>query len=242
LLAISYPDIPRFVASLLAGLNTEMNRELLWREFPTDQRGTPFQRFWTWADGFPDVAPMTAWHEELAHNSRGGPGGQIALLVRGRLLRRYPNTVVYAWRANPNNELINPPGPDDLQLPAFAGVLGDDMAFYGFNLADTQLTEGSGWFFVLQEQPTEPRFGFDEAPRGGLGPDPLGSWSDATWEHTGTAPGGHLRIIGNPLEGMVLADVRFADHAGALAAITLQKPFRVAVHARSIVEGEDPDD
>ena len=37
---------PRFVEALLVGLNDEMNRELLWRAFPTDQRGTPFRRFW----------------------------------------------------------------------------------------------------------------------------------------------------------------------------------------------------
>lgn len=32
---------PEFIAALLVGLNHEFNRELLWREFPTDQRGTP---------------------------------------------------------------------------------------------------------------------------------------------------------------------------------------------------------
>lgn len=36
----------RVVESYLVGLNHEMNRELLWREFPTDQRGTVFSYFW----------------------------------------------------------------------------------------------------------------------------------------------------------------------------------------------------
>ena len=89
------------------------------------------------------------------------------MLVRGRLLRRYPNTVIYAWRSAANGTLRNPPGPADLELPVFAGVLGEDIAFVGFNLTDTQLTDGDGWFFVLQEQPTEPRFGFDELARPG---------------------------------------------------------------------------
>ena len=35
-----------FVEALLVGLNQEFNRELLWREYPTDQAGTPFARFW----------------------------------------------------------------------------------------------------------------------------------------------------------------------------------------------------
>ena len=37
---------PRFVAAFLAGVNHELNRELLWRRYPTDQRGTPVRRFW----------------------------------------------------------------------------------------------------------------------------------------------------------------------------------------------------
>ncbi len=35
-----------FVEACLVGLNQEFNRELLWREYPTDQAGTPFARFW----------------------------------------------------------------------------------------------------------------------------------------------------------------------------------------------------
>jgi hypothetical protein len=230
---------PRFVASLLVGLNGEMNRELLWREFPTDQRGTPFRSFWRWTDGAPDIRAIHEWSAPVAlgAQARGGPDGQIALLVRGRLLRRYPNTVIYAWRSNPDGELANPPGPNDLRTPVFAGVLGDDIAFVGFDLTDAELTAGTGWFFVLQEQPTEPRFGFDELarPQPGAPLPALGSWSDATWEHTATAPGRYLKIADSPLAGTTLSDIRFADHAGHLAAIALQKPFRVAVHARSMV-------
>ena len=36
----------RVIESYLIGLNNEANRELLWREFPTDQRGTVFSYFW----------------------------------------------------------------------------------------------------------------------------------------------------------------------------------------------------
>ena len=227
---------PRFVESLLVGLNSEMNRELLWRSFPTDQRGTPFRKFWAWTDGGSDVPPIHLWPaaNTLGTNARGGPGGQIALLVRGRLLRRYPNTSIYAWRSA-NGALINPPGPTDLKPPVFAGVLGSDIVFVGFDLTDADLLAGDGWFFVLQQQPTEPRFGFDELDPGASLPT-LGSWSDATWTHTGTAPGRYLHIGGNPLAGRVVSDVEFVAHAGHFAAITLQKPMRVAVHARSMVQ------
>ena len=37
---------PRFIEAYMAGLNHEMSRELVWRGFPTDQRGTCFRQFW----------------------------------------------------------------------------------------------------------------------------------------------------------------------------------------------------
>ena len=37
---------PRFIEAYMVGLNHEMARELLWREFPTDQRGSYFRQFW----------------------------------------------------------------------------------------------------------------------------------------------------------------------------------------------------
>jgi hypothetical protein len=222
---------PRFTEALLVGLNVEMNRELLFRAFPTDQRGTPLRRFWAWGDGGADIPPLHTFDaaQPLGGNSRGGRGGQIALLLRGRLLRRYPNTAIYAWRAK-DGALVDPPGAGDVKTPVFAGTLGEDIAFAGFDLTDAELTAGDGWFFVLQQQPTEPRFGFDETGGGGGA-----SWSDAAWADTGTAPGGWLRIAGNALAGQQRGVARFVDDAGHLALIALQKPMRVAVHAASLV-------
>ena len=36
----------RFVEAFMAGLNHEFARELLWNEYPTDQRGSYFRQFW----------------------------------------------------------------------------------------------------------------------------------------------------------------------------------------------------
>jgi hypothetical protein len=230
---------PRFIEALLVGLNSEMNRELLWREFPTDQRGTPFKHFWGWTDGGADIAPIHTWPatNALGANTRAGAGGQIVMLIRGRLLQRYPSTSIFAWRAK-GGTLINPPAPNDLKTPVFFGVLGADVAYAGFDLTDADLAQGDGWFFVLQEQPTEARFGFDVgdgAPR-----RIPASWSDATWDDTGTAPGHYLRLTGNPLSGVKIGSVGFIDHAGALAYITVQKPVCVALHAHSITSATTP--
>ena len=37
---------PKFIESYMVGLNHEMGRELLWREYPTDLRGSYFRQFW----------------------------------------------------------------------------------------------------------------------------------------------------------------------------------------------------
>ena len=40
---------------------------------------------------------------------------------------------MYAWRAR-DGLLVDPPAPDDLRSPVFAGVLGTDTTFVGFDL------------------------------------------------------------------------------------------------------------
>ncbi|MCX6251742.1 MAG: hypothetical protein NTX61_13445 [Bacteroidetes bacterium] len=36
----------KFIESFIVGLNVEMNREMRWREYPTDERGSCFRQFW----------------------------------------------------------------------------------------------------------------------------------------------------------------------------------------------------
>ncbi|HEX8077785.1 MAG TPA: hypothetical protein VF511_08220, partial [Chthoniobacterales bacterium] len=55
---------PTFVESFLVGLNAEMSRELLWRGYPTDQRGTYFRQFWDISVGTnqpPDITMINQW-------------------------------------------------------------------------------------------------------------------------------------------------------------------------------------
>lgn len=227
---------PRFVEAVLVGANHELSRELLWRGFPTDQRGTPFRRFWDRAGG-DDIDPVHLWSRAagLGGNGPGNPDGQVALLVRGELLQRYPRASVYAWRAAGTDLVANPRVPEDLRMTVLAGTLGTDTTFVGFDLTAAELSAGDGWFFVIQEQPTEPRFGFDVLD--GSGPPPtLTSWSAATWEHTGTLPGQYLTVTGNPLVGTAFGGVRFLDHAASLAGITVQQPMRIAMHAGGLPE------
>jgi hypothetical protein len=170
-----------FIDAVMAGANFEMNRELLWRGFPTDLRGTPFQRFWgrarfkslTDVELLNDMEPMHQWRAQplgkRTDENMVDPD-RIALLVRGQLLRRYPNTAVYAWKkrtspATPDDPTLllkdasgNPPNAAAIQTPVFSGFIAPDITFFGFDIDKADVAK---WCFVLEEQMTEPRFGFD---------------------------------------------------------------------------------
>src|SRR4029079_19213401 len=101
-----------------------------------DQRGTPFQRFWERVDGTVDIDPVHVWPSAQPLATAGAPSrfttsgaagadGQIVLLLRGQLLRRYPNMVVYAVRGT-----HAAPGTDvePLGRPVFAGRWQRDLS------------------------------------------------------------------------------------------------------------------
>ena len=105
----------KFIESFMVGLNAEMSRELLWRGFPTDQRGTYFRQFWdTTAAGAQaqlDITPIHEWGLRALGTTAIGVGGdKLVLLIRGELMRRYPNTVIYAVKAV--ERVITRPSPN----------------------------------------------------------------------------------------------------------------------------------
>jgi hypothetical protein len=189
----------RFVEAFMVGLNHEMGRELLWREFPADQRRTCFRRFWDPsgfvplpgetidADKLQDIRPIHQWQSSAALGQNGARDSsteeQLVLLVRGDVIHRYPNLMVYAARAVLDDETGKRiPGTEERQ-PVFGGTLEPDIAFFGFPLSKDEVRGGDGdlgWFFVLQEQLSEPRFGLDV---GAPGDDPPATWNDLHWGH-----------------------------------------------------------
>ena len=91
--------------------------------------------------------------------------GNLVLLVRGELLRRYPNAVIYATEAVLDAQGRRALGAEQKQ-PLFRGTLTPDVTFFGFDLdAATASGDGGdeGWFFVFEPPPSEPRFGFEPA-------------------------------------------------------------------------------
>lgn len=110
----------RFIESYLVGLNHEFARKLLWREYPTDQRGSYFRQFWdvrsvinteglsenALREQLYDIPELHRWGPAStlgSHNNRQGQGEhgeQAVLVVRGELLKKYPTAVIYANRAD----------------------------------------------------------------------------------------------------------------------------------------------
>lgn len=108
----------KFIEAYMVGLNHEFARELLWREYPTDQRGSYFRQFWDvnnhlntedldaadLREQLRDITRLDHWDKASAlgtHNNRptDGGGAAVVLVIRGELLKRYPTAVIYAHRA-----------------------------------------------------------------------------------------------------------------------------------------------
>ncbi|MEH1163950.1 hypothetical protein V6V47_01030 [Micromonospora sp. CPCC 205539] len=249
------PANRRFIEALMIGANQEMMRELLWRGYPTDQRGTPLHRFWDRngsLGGAGDDIPAIDehWTGELGTHQTGDPA-QVVLVVRGELLRRYPRTQIYAVRAEwvdgrrrpvavPAALPVGDPAHPE-RYPAFGGILPPDVAYVGFDLpddvrGDADPTAGRpGWFFVFQQPRAQTRFGLD-ATRSesvpGQGP------ADLSWPAVTVSPSGHVDLAG-PLSDLALPGWGLQATSADLAQWCEQKPYRVAIHASDLLAEED---
>jgi hypothetical protein len=191
------------IAAYLAGLNHEFGRELLWRGFPTTGRATWFRHFFDGrgaAGGASpgDIADIADWDPDkgLAGQVIGpAAADSVILVVRGELLRRYPDLVVQAVRGVTTPAGRQPAGR--VELPAFVGRVGADVSLFSFPVPRGEVRGDPGWYFAFAEAPTGSRFA---AP------------ADPQW----TESGGHTAA------GLVRMPFRIAIHASDL--VTPQTP------------------
>ena len=216
----------RFIEAYMIGLNHEFARELLWREYPTDQRGSYFRQFWdvrsvinneglsknALREQLYDIPEVHTWAPTSnlgEHNNRAPAGNQkpqAVLVIRGELLKKYPNAVIYAHRADwhrnadgsidltePRHLVPLDPGEEEqpprtkMRLPLYEAKSDPDIYFFGFDLTIPEVKGGSGespaddpgWFFVLKERPGEPRFGLELERSGDLEVFDELTWDDA---------------------------------------------------------------
>lgn len=138
------------------------------------------------------------------------------MLVRSALLRRYPNAVIYLTPAQQGGSHTRTPSenPADEKLPVFACSMQPDIAFFGFDVTADQATGadgGSGYYVVIQEHPTEPRFGL----------------------HDGVSVGSasHVAVGADAPTGQPLNNLVWGRNAAHMAGIVRRLPSRLAIHA-----------
>jgi hypothetical protein len=286
----------RFIEAFMVGLNHEMSRELLWRGYPTDQRGTYFRQFWDASGRFPvarnaaerkdnlekgkDIPPIHEWGDAALGNNfgkqRAGAGSlvpapaiaQIVLLIRGDLLRRYPRASIFMVKAKWDGAKRTPVDLTDhtddkdetkVVYPLFHGELSPDITFLGFPLSiaeaigdDEASAAKPGWFIVIQQPPTEPRYGLDET----LGQS-TASWRDLAWPHINLEPNYDYIKLSRGLMPSFLSTAQIAPpgepiptawqwlsrtsttDSAQLTCITLQGPVRISIHASDLLQASD---
>ncbi len=197
---------PAFIEAYMVGLSHEMARQLLFVGYPTDCMGTHFRQFWDVSGYVPqpsdptdpaalaemlyDIPPIITWAlpDPLGdHPNHSGVTAPLVLIVRGELLRRYPDAIIYAAPAKLDGDArtIDDSAPE--QHPIFHGTLAPDMNFFGFNISvedakgDGAMPEG--YFFVFQQHPSGPRFGLEPFADG-----TVSQWSDLAWTNFGSTP------------------------------------------------------
>ncbi len=195
----------KFIEAYMVGLNHEFARELLWREYPTDQRGSYFRQFWetqgylnteglsaeALKEKLRDIPPLHQWSKASPlgahdHREQGGAAEQeVVLVIRGELLKKYPNAVIYAHRAQwqltngqidltKERELVelgspaeeaNPPRTK-IKTPLYEAKVDPDITFFGFDLTACAAKGGPG----QPGQPVDPACQDAGIP-----------WNDAGW-------------------------------------------------------------
>ncbi|OQW61750.1 MAG: hypothetical protein BVN28_06585 [Nitrospira sp. ST-bin4] len=275
---------PPFIEAYLAGLNTEFGKELLWREYPTDQRGSYFRKFWdtrgilatptgesasATSEKSKDITPLDSWTSTSAlgshRNPQRPPGEQVVLTIRGDLLKKYPNTLIYAQKAHLARDSNGNPQPQrepvianvenqadidrEIKFPVFKASVDPDIRFFGFDLTAEQAkgaanpqTDNDDWgyYFIIQQLPGEPRFGMDIA----FEPDdnsttPL-TWNDLAWDRF---PAGQMFVDTSVQpQNFVPAGAgeslaQWGSDSARMANILLQAPVMIAMHAKEMLEG-----
>lgn len=278
----------RFIEAYMVGLNHEFARKLLWREYPTDQRGSYFRQFWSVGDTINseglsedalkeklyDIPEIHRWAPTSAlggHNNRADPTKPVApqavLIIRGDLLKKYPNTIIFAQHAKMTGSLREPdwltadeekqPPRAKTRSPLYQARPKDDIFFFGFDLTIDEAKGTSsdpGWYFVLQERPGEARFGLEVAREA-----PIETFDDLSWSDAmpGIKAGQFLAAAGlsnvsltepssttDPPKHDQWNDDRRVNPAGISSArwayVLMRQPVMVAIHASEMLAQNGP--
>jgi hypothetical protein len=243
-----------FISAFLVGVNHELARELLWREYPTDQRATYARQFWA-HQLTPDPTDRYDLKHELhraaalsltgLQTASADPGEDpLVLVIKGELVRRYPSVIVQAGHTIPDNGTLHMADPPT--DPDFRGLLEPDVLLLGFTgltlgkVLEAKDRPNDAYWFFFSEHVSEPRFGFDEADGAAW---PGSTWNDATWQAASLDRGKFLAAtsfaanLPKGIDGG--ASFGWGADAAMQAWITLQFPFRRGIPATKLLVPKD---
>jgi len=185
-------------------------------------------------DGDKDIDKLSNWNINNRLGDNPAPGklnnqeedqNQMVLLIRGELLQKFSNTLIYLVSKKEDGK------PDLSQnanhtLPVFEGTLPPDVVFLGFPI---QQADASNYYVVFEERMTELRFGLDVTPEGST---PGTGENDFSWEHFPTlSPEGYLD--GN--EPTVF--VAEWNNSAFIGKVMMQKQVRAAIELEELLPG-----
>lgn len=161
-----------FIESFLCGLSDEMGKELILNQFPLEQGATIFNHFWdptTVEEGnvddlgnpqaLRDICPLREF-SKLGTNQKGAVSGRVVLLLKGDLIRRYPQTEIFVLKTT--QAFGDGSNQGEKIISVFRGNLGPDILAIGFPFSATDLKNRQfEYYFILQEHQELPRFGLD---------------------------------------------------------------------------------
>ena len=165
-----YINNAAFIESYLCGMNTEMGKELLWREYPTDQRGSYFRKFWDTEvdkdsiinDKYFDVNPLHQWKGKLGENHLDEKGQLLQFVIRAELIKTYPSTRIYLQKSDDIYHRVISEG--SVILPSSQAFLRDDIVIVGFriNLSEAigNPPNNYGYLLVFEQEPVNNDFMF----------------------------------------------------------------------------------
>ena len=149
-----------FEEAFLLGMNTEMGRELMWREYPTDQRGSYFRKFWDQTElpkkeelksKYYDIEDIDKWKGKLGNNHRAGKLPMLVFAIKGKLMQTYPDTDVYLQKIGAGGKPASEVKKQDM-----ASWLTSDTYLVGFS--GIKKEDLKNYYLVFQQKPLSLQF------------------------------------------------------------------------------------
>ncbi len=163
-----------------------------------------------------DIVPLHQWRPNSklgTHAKQSAGDNQIVLLLRGDILNKFPNTLVYLAKQEAGK-----PNYSKRLFPIFEGNLPPDIILLGFPISTAQSAD---YFLVFEEPMDELQYGLDETDA----PATSAGANDTSWKHFGNSLAEDFIDAKSPSN----IDAANWDNPAFIASVFTQKSVRLAI-------------